>query len=51
VGADDVHEETANDCWEVAHNLLAELLNHKVRGLLSDEHFSVDGTQFWRGPQ
>jgi hypothetical protein len=25
---------------------LAELLNHKeVRGLLSDEHFSVDGTQ------
>jgi transposase len=31
---------------EVAHKLLAELLNHKeVRGLLSDEHFSVDGTQ------
>ena len=30
----------------VAHKLLAELLNHKeVRGLLSDEHFSVDGTQ------
>jgi transposase len=31
---------------EVAHRFLAELLNHKeVRGLLSDEHFSVDGTQ------
>ena len=31
---------------EVAHKFLAELLNHKeVRGLLSDEHFSVDGTQ------
>jgi transposase len=32
---------------EVAHKFLAELLNHnEVRGLLSDEHFSVDGTQF-----
>ena len=31
---------------EVAHKFLAELLNHKeVRRLLSDEHFSVDGTQ------
>src|ERR1700753_2831076 len=31
---------------EVAHKFLAKLLNHKeVRGLLSDEHFSVDGTQ------
>jgi transposase len=31
---------------EVAHKFLAELLDHKeVRGLLSDEHFSVDGTQ------
>src|SRR5882672_6992854 len=31
---------------EVAHKFLAELLNHKeARGLLSDEHFSVDGTQ------
>jgi transposase len=31
---------------EVAHKFLAELLNHKeVRGLLSNEHFSVDGTQ------
>ena len=31
---------------EVAHKFLAELLNHKqVCGLLSDEHFSVDGTQ------
>jgi transposase len=31
---------------EVAHKFLAELLNHKeVRSLLSDEHFSVDGTQ------
>jgi transposase len=31
---------------EVARKFLAELLNHKeVRGLLSDEHFSVDGTQ------
>jgi transposase len=30
----------------VAHKFLAELLNHKeVRGLPSDEHFSVDGTQ------
>jgi hypothetical protein len=30
----------------VAHKFLAELLNRKeVRGLLSDEHFSVDGTQ------
>ena len=31
---------------EVAHKFLAELLNHKeVHALLSDEHFSVDGTQ------
>jgi hypothetical protein len=31
---------------EVAHKFLAALLNHKeVRSLLSDEHFSVDGTQ------
>jgi hypothetical protein len=31
---------------EVAHKFLAKLLNHReVRGLLSDEHFSVDGTQ------
>lgn len=31
---------------EVARKFLAELLNHKeVRTLLSDEHFSVDGTQ------
>ena len=31
---------------EVARKFLAELLNHKeVCGLLSDEHFSVDGTQ------
>ena len=31
---------------EVARKFLAELLNHEeVRGLLSDEHFSVDGTQ------
>src|SRR5215469_8362401 len=31
---------------EVAHKFLAELLNHKeVRSLLSNEHFSVDGTQ------
>jgi hypothetical protein len=31
---------------EVAHKFLAQLLNHKeVRDLLSDEHFSVDGTQ------
>jgi transposase len=31
---------------EVARRFLAELLNHKeVRALLSDEHFSVDGTQ------
>ena len=31
---------------EVAHKFLAELLNHKEgRGLLSYEHFSVDGTQ------
>ena len=31
---------------EVARDFLAELLTHKeVRALLSDEHFSVDGTQ------
>jgi hypothetical protein len=31
---------------ETAHKFPAELLNHKeVRGLLSDEHLSVDGTQ------
>ena len=31
---------------EVARKFLAELLNHRqVRALLSDEHFSVDGTQ------
>jgi transposase len=31
---------------EVARKFMAELLNHeKVRKLLSDEHFSVDGTQ------
>ena len=31
---------------EVARKFLSELLNHKdVRTLLSDEHFSVDGTQ------
>ena len=31
---------------EVARKFLAELLTHKeVRALLSDEHFSVDGTQ------
>jgi len=31
---------------EVAHKFLTALLNHKqVRALLSDEHFSVDGTQ------
>jgi transposase len=31
---------------EVAHKFLAELLNHKeVRSLLSNDHFSVDGTQ------
>src|SRR3979490_1716147 len=31
---------------EVARKFLAELMDHKeLRGLLSDEHFSVDGTQ------
>jgi transposase len=31
---------------DVARRFLAELMNHKkLRGLLSDEHFSVDGTQ------
>ena len=31
---------------EVARKFLAELVNHQeVRGLLSDEHFTVDGTQ------
>jgi hypothetical protein len=31
---------------DVARKFLAELMNHKeLRGLLSDEHFSVDGTQ------
>jgi len=36
---------------EVAHRFLAELMNHKeVRGLLPDEHFSVDATQVGAGP-
>jgi hypothetical protein len=31
---------------DVARKFLAELMHHKeLRGLLSDEHFSVDGTQ------
>jgi transposase len=31
---------------DVACKFLAELMRHKdLRGLLSDEHFSVDGTQ------
>ena len=31
---------------DVARTFLAELMEHKeLRGLLSDEHFSVDGTQ------
>src|SRR2546425_7299927 len=31
---------------DVARKFLAELMNHEeLRGLLSDEHFSVDGTQ------
>jgi hypothetical protein len=31
---------------DVARNFLAELMDHKeLRGLLSDEHFSVDSTQ------
>jgi hypothetical protein len=31
---------------DVARRFLAELMDHKeLRGLLSDEHFSVDGTQ------
>jgi transposase len=31
---------------DVARKFLAELMNHReLRGLLSDEHFSVDGTQ------
>jgi hypothetical protein len=31
---------------DVARKFLAELLDHnELRGLLSDEHFSVDGTQ------
>jgi hypothetical protein len=35
---------------EVAHKFLAKLLNHReVRGVLSDEHFSVDGTQVAAG--
>ena len=37
---------------DVARKFLAELLNHKkVRRLLSDEHFSVDGTQIRPGPR
>src|SRR5262245_24180170 len=47
LGANCVHEEprTAAGSGGCAQ-FLAELLNHKqVRGLLSDEHFSVDGTQ------
>jgi hypothetical protein len=47
VGVDSVHEEPRRLLEaEVARKFLAELLNHKeVRGLLSGEHFSVDGTQ------
>jgi hypothetical protein len=39
---------TRQHCQEanVAHKFQVELLNHnEVRGLLSDEHFSVDATQ------
>jgi hypothetical protein len=44
VGADGVHEEPLEA--DVARKFLAELMDHKeLRGLLSDEHFSVDGTQ------
>src|ERR1700693_4818795 len=35
---------------DVARKFLAELMDHKeLRGLLSDEHFSVDGTQIAAG--
>ena len=41
---------TKNRDWlldaKIAHKFLAELLAHKeVRVLLSDDHFSLDGTQ------
>ncbi len=47
MGANGLYEEPrAAVEAEVAHKFLAELLSHReVRGLLSDEHFSVDGTQ------
>jgi hypothetical protein len=41
----------AIDCSKPARKFLAELIDHKeLRGLLSDEHVSVDGTQIaaWR---
>jgi hypothetical protein len=43
-GPDDVHQKTANAC-EVFEKFMTRLLNHlQVKRLLSDEHFSVDGT-------
>jgi hypothetical protein len=35
---------------DVGRKFLAELMDHReLRGLLSDEHFSIDGTQIGRG--
>src|SRR4051794_24976930 len=47
MGADGVHEESRSVArGDVARKFLAELMDHnELRGLLSDEHFSVDGTQ------
>ena len=47
MGADGVHEEPRSAAAaDVARKFLAELMDHKqLRALLSDEHFSVDGTQ------
>ena len=37
---------------DVARKFLAELIEHReLRGLLSDEHFSVDGTRLRPGPR
>jgi hypothetical protein len=48
LGADGVHEKNRDRLLEaeVARKFLPELLAHRdVRALLSDDHFSVDGTQ------
>src|SRR4051812_26770928 len=47
LGADGVHENHDRLLEaDIARKFLAELMDHQqLRGLLSDEHFSVDGTQ------